>query len=105
MNRKIAALLAAAALTISLGACTVQVGDPEEQNTPAPVQSEDPDQFMLDVLQQTWDETSYSDQQDLCTFFNMAPDAAYDAFNGGFASDMGTDFPRPLFDEFFSGVC
>jgi hypothetical protein len=107
MKRTALALVAAPVLALGLAACSSDAPAPAPVVTvtaPAP-ETQDPNAFMLDTLDQVWGTMSYSDQRDLCTFYNMTPDGAYDAFNEGFASDMGTDFPQDVFDQFFSAEC
>jgi hypothetical protein len=107
MKRTTLALVAAPVLALGLAACGSDAPAPAPVVTvtaPAP-ETEDPNAFMLDTLAEVWASMSYGDQQDLCTFYNMTPDGAYDAFNDGFSGDFGSDFPRDVFFQFFSAEC
>jgi hypothetical protein len=104
MTRKIASLLAAAALTVSLGACTVQVGNPDETKTPAPTQS---DEGTISVnqglMQQAWDAQSFSTQQDIC---QLGPEfAAKMFFNEATKGGNPTNLTLAEAQQFFAGVC
>jgi hypothetical protein len=105
MNRKIAALLTAVALTVSLGACTVQVGSPDEENTPAPTQSSDEGSVSVnqDLMQQAWDGLSYNQQQTICT---LGPDYAAKTFYGEVTKGGNpTNLTLDEAQQFFAGVC
>jgi hypothetical protein len=69
-----------------------------EPSTPAPVETSDP---ILDILEETWNEQSSSDQESLCWLFNVAPDEAWNSFNSGSEGLL----PRETFDEFFAEQC
>lgn len=71
---------------------------PVATSTPDPVETNDP---VLELLEEVWGQQSSSDQQALCTFFNIDPDAAYDSFNEGADGLM----PEDTFMEFFSVEC
>ena len=65
---------------------------------PEPVETTDP---LLDILEETWDEQSSSDQEQLCWLFNVAPDKAWDSFNNGSEGLL----PKDTFDTFFEEQC
>jgi hypothetical protein len=65
---------------------------------PTPVETSDP---LLDILEQTWNEQSSNDQEQLCWLFNVAPDEAWDSFNSGSEGLL----PKDTFDEFFEEKC
>jgi hypothetical protein len=69
--------------------------------TPTPTPTSGGDEFILGLLEKTWDEQSYSDQQSLCTLFNYSPEQAWNAFDNGSEHLV----PEDVFMTFFSGKC
>jgi hypothetical protein len=67
-------------------------------STPAPVETSDP---IRDLLEDTWNEQSASDQESLCWLFNLDADKAFDTFNSGAEGLV----PEDTFMEFFYGEC
>ena len=71
------------------------------QPAPAPSETSGGDEFILGIMKQTWDKTSYADQQSLCNLFNYAPDQAWEAFDSGSEHLVSRD----VFDTFFAEKC
>lgn len=69
-----------------------------EESTPEPVETSNP---LLDVLEETWNEQSYSDQQLLCSYYKVDPDGAFESFDKGAEGIL----PQELFDQFLSEEC
>jgi hypothetical protein len=67
-------------------------------SSPAPVETSDP---IRDILEDTWNDQSASDQESLCFLFNYDQDRAFDAFNDGSEGLV----PEDTFMEFFSVEC
>lgn len=76
----------------------VESSSPAPAPAPEPVETNDP---LLDILEETWNEQSSSDQEQLCWLFNVAPDEAWDSFNSGSEGLL----PKDTFDEFFEEQC
>jgi hypothetical protein len=97
----------------ALGIAFIVSGGTEDE--PAPVATTEPaptpapsatptsggDEFILGLLEETWNKQSYSDQQSLCILFNYAPEEAWNAFDEGSEHLV----PKDVFMEFFSGKC
>jgi hypothetical protein len=62
------------------------------------VETSDP---LLDILEETWNKQSYSDQQLLCSYYKVDPDAAFESFNEGSQGLL----PQETFDKFLSQEC
>ena len=96
------AVLLLCATAFGITAIVTSGGDgapaPVVTSTPGPVETNDP---LADLLEEVWGQQSSSDQQALCTFFKIDPDAAYDSFNDG-ADGL---LPEDTFMEFFSVEC
>jgi len=102
-------------LMLVLGAVGIAVITDDNGQAPAPMMTSAPaptpepsatptsgaDEFILEILEQTWNKQSYSDQQSLCTLFNYAPEQAWNAFDDGSEHLV----PKDVFMEFFSGKC
>jgi len=100
------ALLCATALGVSIVVAGGDEGAPapvvtSESPTPSASPTVDPDQFVLDIMEDAWNKQSYTDQKNLCVLFNYAPDRAWSAFDDGSEHLVS----RELFDEFFGGKC
>jgi hypothetical protein len=65
---------------------------------PAPSETSNP---LLDILEETWNQTPSGQKESLCLYFNIDPDGAFDAFNEGSEGLV----PQDTFNEFFSGKC
>ena len=102
---KLTALIASFVCALSLTACTINTGGADENTSNTTDSTEESsDDVLYAGLEQVWSDPSI-DQEDLCAFFNTAPDMAYGSFNEGWESDMNSDFPRDVFDNFFSEHC
>jgi hypothetical protein len=75
--------------------------EPAPSATPTPTPTSGANEFIIDLLEQTWSKTSYSDQQKLCALFNYSPEQAWNAFDGGSEHIV----PKDVFMTFFSGKC
>lgn len=76
---------------------TAPAPEPDVSSTP----TSGSDEYLLGVLQETWDAQSYSDQQALCTLYRYDREAAWDAFDSG-AEHL---LPEDLFYQFFDEKC
>lgn len=86
---------------------------PEPEPEPEPAQAPAPeretftppnaeDDLARIVLDSVWRDTSFTDRQDMCLLYNLAPDMAWDAFSGG---DEDAVISRSIFDEHFTEEC
>ena len=116
--KNIKTLAAVGAFAVVLGGCAIPTQAPEpaptvtvtSKPTPAPtvtvteepLSASDSEVLGNAALAYVWSEMSYSDQEDFCTAYNVAPDYAWSELRDS-ASDVG--ITRQSFNDFFQGVC
>jgi hypothetical protein len=91
----------------ALGIAFIVSGGTEDEPAPTPTVSapvptpSDTSDPILDILEDTWNQTPSGQQESLCLYFNVDPEGAFDAFNEGSQGLV----PQDTFNSFFSEKC